>query len=416
MAANMPIASNSPGAVRERPARYIAIIGVFCILVAVTYKNDVQLFAESRWMKDFYQHPALIAFKSASPAFLAVPLLFIIYGALRGLRFDIRFGPIISLLALLLLFEIVRYGFGDANRISRLLVGGSLVAYILVCSGFSAASKGDRGRGTAFIDGLAMFSVMHIAINMVVLISGSGMHQARFLGTSIHPNFIGVQMATCALVLWARPSTKPLVRLASSGLAACAIVLVILSGSRTGLVVVTISLLSYYSLRRVRWWTLLILLSASILSAIIIPLASIDLALDQYDRRGISTRDDTIALLISNINANPFFGSGEVPALNENSYLSGWSAFGIVFPVVFLIVIMTSFVSATRIVIRGRAPITTSLFAGLLFGLFAGAALEGFLIDSFTYSLVVFFIACIGFEDQVREINLRKVRAVRANV
>jgi hypothetical protein len=116
------------------------------------------------------------------------------------------------------------------------------------------------------------------------------------------------------------------------------------------------------------------------------------LSADVYYRGGISTRVVAWSALWRDVQEAPILGHGELPRYVENSWLRGWSAIGLVYPLCMALIVgnLTMNMAMYRATPR-LAPVYG--FCALFAGLTAGSVFEGYLFDANSMSLTAWFIS-----------------------
>jgi hypothetical protein len=380
-------------------AAKLIVWAIVSILFAATYKNDATIFAESRWLSTYVQPFYVLFLKRISIGVILICPIAAAVMIISGPRLGNPMGIAGLCLTLLFLFEIFRMSVSQNPYGLQILAGGTLFAtfYLMAMCGQGTRHPGEMPY--AVVLGIAMFSLGHVAINLSMLLAGLGFHNSRFLGTSVQPNFIGVQMAVAAIFLLGWVPQSLTVNIFRWVGVVSAIILLVLSGSRTGLVLFAAGSCAYFSIAGVR----LRYIGPTIFIGLIVVIALVafnppDLDLSQYDRGGADTRQAAWQTMFDAVNSAPFFGAGELPLASESSYLRGWAAVGLLFPITFLIVLITMCVKTAQVLLHGANDRVFATLAACIFGCLVAGLLEGFLIDTFSFTLFAFLFALTGFE------------------
>lgn len=387
---------------QKRISRLISIT-VFSILFAVAYKDDSAALAQNRWLAATEQPWFILLLKAYSIAALLLPAIAAVITLGSRLKIKSPMSVGLASLSVLFVFEVIRLGAAENGYGLQMIASGVIfsVFYLVFMAGHGSLRF--QGASTALVSGLGSFALVHVGLNLAVLATGMGFHDARFLGTTIHPNFIGVQMAIAAIFLigWLpKQGSVKLLRLAAIiGALAC----LLLSGSRTGLVVAGVGFLTYLvvSKQPIRY----ILPFAFIGLTIAIGMLAFfppTVELGQFDRGGVDTRAEAWNYLMHAVNAAPFWGAGDLPLASENSYLRGWATVGIAYPTFFVIFICSFLTYTSKIAIRTYRDKTAATFVACVAGLLVGGFLEGFLVDTFTPTLFAFLFSIAGLESSLK--------------
>lgn len=249
------------------------------------------------------------------------------------------------------------------------------------------------------------FAVVIVSLNAFTYLTGHGFVEGaeRFFGTTIHPNFIGAQLGLCGIVLFhaaanASRAWRPIAAL----LAVFSLFLLVLSGSRTGLLILGAG--GYFGIWRFCTPRLKLALVLAGCGLAVLALTSgwapSDDLLTTYDRGGeVNTRADAWGYLLDQILEQPVFGQGAFVGFSENSLLRGWASFGFAYFLIMSSVIVLSVVQVERLSAAKSSMVRDlSLIRGLLHGLLAGAIFEGYLCDTLSVPVLLFvmLVATIG--------------------
>lgn len=371
----------------------------FCLLFASSYKYDVDIFAASEFMKGFQQPEYILIIKKFAPyALIVLPFFLIAMVAKNGrLSYPFRRGSLI--LGLLLIFECLRLIPSDLQYAVQLASAGVVVTVFILIGSYVSGSRNPADIPSEICRGVGAFGILHVALNLSIIATGMGFHHGRFLGTTIQPNFIGVQMGLLALFLMGTQYRRWYFNGLRLAALLGALAMLLMSGSRTGLIVFVVSSAGTLFLRGIKP---IYVLAATIVFAIAINsyfAFSLDAeGFNQYDRNNVNTRAESWSYLFSLIDTNVFLGTGRLPNFSENSYLRGWSAVGIIYPLLLGVFIVYTIYNFIRIKLQGSPVPEHAVLCGALIGMLFGAIFEGFLFDSFTFSLYAFVLCALGTE------------------
>lgn len=373
--------------------QYIYYAPIFLLVIASSIKNDFEGFLMSRHWAEFTNGPLILIIKqniNATYLVLAIllPIAFI-YNGKPGLRLPVS----ASVFSLIYFFGGLRTLTTDPLVAVKFFVAFGVMAIIMIYM----ASLAERGRNVIGIVNSALLATATtlISLNVLEYATGNGYAPgfARFFGTSAHPNFIGVQMAICCLVVMgAYQGNSAGKKLLKAALLCGGILILFASGSRTALVIFATGFIILQALTR-RATTLA--LSGIILGACVILLvftSGSDLfSSEVYDRGGINTREGAWLSLLSDVTNNPFLGLGYFPAFAENSILRGWATIGIAYPILFLLsicIISSQFLKSINSINKKEI----SAVASVLTGIISGSILEGYMIDANSFPIYVWFV------------------------
>jgi hypothetical protein len=297
------------------------------------------------------------------------------------------------------LYGAFRSSFDDTELAWKSLLAFSLFAFLATFIAFRRANVGaEVVTGTASA-AFAAFAFALVTLNLVMYVIGYGYlgRNERFYGSAIHPNFLGVQMAICVLVLSHLTVTaRPLLKIFAAVFLTGALFLLMQTGSRTALIIlgsgfcVGVWPMIGFRGRMLLCATLVALLS--ILSVSGLPDGS---TLGAYGRGGIfDTRSIAWSEMAERIVRRPMLGLGTFAGASENSLMRGWAAFGLPYFLIMLSVIVLGLVSSCRIIAhQERLCPANQIAAGLFCGLVAGSMFEGYLCDNMSVPVLTFIIA-----------------------
>lgn len=249
-----------------------------------------------------------------------------------------------------------------------------------------------------------------IFLNLLNIKSGHGYvpGNPRLFGTSIHPNFLGVQAALSCLVCASQVLKKDLT-LSQKAIRflplLASVAILVMTGSRTGLLMFGIGMIALLSISN-NWSSARTGIVIAGLAIVIGSLAIIAPEQDNDDQ-GISssyqrggegggdTRTEAWSSMLDEIQSDPILGVGYFEGKSENSYLRAAVVFGIFYAlsfVAFILALAATCVRAKTFHVQWQIR-QKALWTSILLALAAGAFFEGYLLDSF--SLPIFFLSII---------------------
>lgn len=374
---------------------------LFCLVFLALFKDDSAVIAGSAYWSDLAWDPISLVLKKLS-----------IYVGVGGMaaavaliaispKYSIRRGGVSSVYVALASYAAFRGWFYSDEAAWKLFQGWVLLVLVLGAVEFYIVAKGESVYLAGFVDVLFVMSLVLISLNIYGYSLGYGYvpGNPRYFGTSAHPNFIGVQLAICNISLWAafRRSESFLVSTLCVVFMGLGLFLQTATGSRTGLAVVVIGMAAFFAAsvrfrlqKGVLYGALILLVVCSLLYFFLIP----DLS-DAFDRgdQGYDTRSEAWASLIGNVLSNPVFGVGYFVGFSENSYLRAASAFGIPYALILLWIVVRVLFLLYQANRRSSVVGTeVALCYALAVALTAGGVLEGFLVDSLSFPMIVFVL------------------------
>lgn len=370
--------------------------GFICLLWAASVKDDALAFESSVWWSGIEIHPIVSLLKSASPLFFLLFILSTIIYTFKINRYRISGIYLPLLMTVLLIYCIARTIQTDTNlavKLSFLLI---LLLSIIYCIVIVKSAIGDVRAREWVLGAFTGFFLIFISVNILHVALGYGFvpGNPRLFGTSAHPNFLGAQSALGAIILLGAVHTGERFDRFVYGIGLIgALTLVILSGSRTGVVIFLTGTSAYYlALRKFRIEGFFPLLG-SILVVLLIVAFGAEYLGDAFDRGGINTRAKAYAGMWDQVRDNPIFGAGTFLEFSENSFLRGWAAYGILFPAIMISIGIFTLIGYARLVLVNPKEIAPRIMFSLSCALLAGALLEGYLTDTFSFPIILF--ACL---------------------
>jgi hypothetical protein len=321
----------------------------------------------------------------------------------------VRLGRSIKRSAALLLLAAfvvasIRAAMYDAALGLKVAGGLCIFIFLLMVSESEAQRRGVATRDEDLFWALRAAVMVLIAVNAVALLQGYGYSAvgARFYGTSIHPNFMAIQLAISALIFLHELSGKKSMILNGFALAVT-IGLLFLTGSRTGFVVVCAGAIAAISTSRKSLLTLGLVAAAML--AVYLAYVAYMPASAAFDRgdQGSDTRSDVWLLMMEAFLSSPLSGVGFVSEASENSYLRAFATYGAIHGCLILIAVAQTLVNARRLA-QGRNNKVATLLLSMASGLAVGAVLEGYLVDVLSFPLAVFFCCAMASTKPPRNI------------
>lgn len=366
-------------------------------------KEDSGAIADSTYWNTLEVNPVVGSIKSLSILLIAPLLVTFLIIIERSKRIPII--PTLAVQAILFssiiatVGSVVEMGLSGFSNLIVFII--TFATYVTIGSAALNSSTGEVMRG--IYHGILGFSVSMIGLNLFIYVTGYGFvpGMPRMFGTTVHPNFLGVQMAICLVTcLHAFLSGRRLMRVAMLAALASGLIILFNSGSRTGFIMLGIGgtfaywARSGYSLRS----TFALGVLGTLFIFFLVAAATSDVTDTPFDRGTGAADNNTRAVvwaeMINLIADSPWIGQGHPVGPSENSLLRGWVAYGIGY-VISLVVALFSLVAA--LFREATAYREGPLFLGLGVALIIGSMLEGYLVDRFSGPLVLFIlISCVA--------------------
>ncbi len=249
---------------------------------------------------------------------------------------------------------------------------------------------------------------VQIAVNPKFVMQGN---EYRFVGLLSNPQHSGVLMAfLCVIVLWLLLNDQRKYKIIFIGLLSINGLLLLWTGSRTGLgmAVIGTSAVLYSRAGRAILLLPLVGILGYISLKIMVDVVGIDLGFERMASTE-NTRTDAWLMLIETAKESPLFGvgMGEMDR-SENSWLYGYASYGIGMLILLLLMTFVSMVEiAKSIKYRFTMPHEYRPYLDVLIGImlmyYAGAVLEGYMISRVSVTICVFMVASVA------NINIRKL-------
>ncbi len=380
---------------------YMAHIWTFVLLLFVgAVKNDTATLAQSEFWSDITRTYILSLIKDY--IYILYIILFILFlysvSSLKMIRF--RINSYVLLFVSVYFYGFLRGMYTDFTFSAKMLTGFllflGLYTYI-----YSIYITFKMDASEIISRSFYLISVILISLNIIEYIAGGGFVPgvSRYFGSSSHPNFIGVQMAVCcAAVIYSSKATSKFTKFINFSFFLMGLFILYISGSRTALVVLLGETLCIILFGRRQTYTSIIAIHIFIVAVSILVLFYSDsilylLSSSVYDRGayGGDTRAEAWSGLWNAVMENPITGLGEFPDFSENSLLRGWAAMGIIYPIclaVILIAVTASVFNNNDRSTALRLRLNVSIFTGLT----VGAIFEGYLVDTLSFPVIVWFV------------------------
>ena len=253
---------------------------------------------------------------------------------------------------------------------------------------------------SSILKGMYYFTIIILLLNFYLYLFeySTTSWKGRFIGVFHHPNFTGVNFAICASIIFGfshsqkNITTNKSISKISIFLLALSIILIMASGSRTGILGFIAAFLGYAYIQKLLKAKTIILL-AFISFIIMISLNSIIELLAYYipgvDRiiQAGNTRDAVWALMWNDFVSHPVFGSGSIVSGTAGSYLRVLAIGGIVSGLPLLACLTLCLVRIRRN--RGGYNFRKAWLPGLLCILITSIT-EGHLADALSLALIYF--------------------------
>lgn len=375
---------------------------IILLCLSASLKDDADMMASSDFLSGITTLPAVVYLKSASPLELAAAFLVGLVIVLKNFRLKLKGNFLATMLLLLSAYSCGRAFAYDLPAGLKLLEGFLIVAFVTFVVQSALTGPEPTKVTRDILQGLRIFCGIFIAVNFVNYALGFGYapSQPRFFGTAVHPNFLGVQLASANLLLLSGVRRS---RLRSALVPAFFILagiwLQLLTGSRTSLLMLMVGGLALTWLNLKKHKALVLMFGVPFVLCAIVAAASIGSSAPAgvFTRgsEGPDTRSEAWGQMIAEIVAYPIFGQGYFVGASENSTLRAMAAFGIIFGLIFAALLLFSAYRLHR-----YAKINTALaapFFALMSALIVASLFEGSLMDTWSlpkFLLVLMFALC----------------------
>lgn len=329
---------------------------------------------------------------------LAIILFFL--SVVRNVRPSSLADPVLIILITLQTLAVIRLFFIDIDlaiaTLPTLLVTISL--WLAVAS--SISRYGYKSTSISILAILDVCSIVYLVQNILLLLSGYGTNDYvnRFYGDTAHPNFLAVQLAFIICL-----QTYLIIRrsrvIARSVLIAATMYIIVMCGSRTGLVAAFVGAFIVWLKSKPSPGSMILMAYFGSVAVLLIYIAFIyNPDIFSGFERGLHYEDRDIVWLNMwrEIQSSPFFGDGVETSNSENSFLRGWAKYGFLFPVgwgfIYLRMLLKSQYSNLM-----NSP-TMPLWLGMIACSFAASLFEGILAERFSLQLILTMLAILMVE------------------
>lgn len=384
------------------------------ILIASCTKNNTSSIAESEWWSEYTDAGIISTIKAQYALILLFAAGCLALGASRAaVRMPkLRLGA--GLLFLLYYYIIIRTLMPAPDLAVKYVLTIVLTLGVALNLALSGAQETIEESCRKLFLAILVSSFWIIATNFYNVLTGNGFVPggSRLIGVAGHPNFTGVQLALGVPLLMIGISERRLVfSSACVGALLLSLYMLALTGSRTAVIVLMAGVGMTLFL-----WLRLNLKSAAVLAGLVAPFliaaflvvsALGYFAVEQSSAfyRGENTRAETFAYLLNAVAERPFWGLGYFEGFPENSQLRTWAAFGMIAFVLLCAVIFVAAANLRRLLQATCNGGRMSALAGVFCGVVVGSVLEGYLIDAFSYSMMI-FVVLVVFCDRAKSISL----------
>jgi hypothetical protein len=372
---------------------------VFSLLLAAAFKDDTAQVVSSEFWSELSWHPIVVFLKTN---FQLLAFLNVVIGAILVIK---ERSPVLMkttyllVLILMYVFAISRAVFADVDHATKLSVTICILIWIWIVVGKSKVLYGVEAAVILTERAVFAFAIFFVALNMVNFASGYGYvpGNPRFFGTSGHPNFIGVQLALCnLLMLFKLPKLDGfLKRSFALTILVFGLYLMMITGSRTAALMFISGSIVIYGvgvggvslLRRVAaslFLTLVLIYS-------VVGLVSID-GLDMYSRGAdtTDTRTEAWASMLDDVSDNPWIGKGVPSGKSENSYLKASKEYGVFYGLILAVLVLSKIRMLYRLTNEYIGSIHYKGWLAVMVALAIGGCFEAYLDDSFSLPLIIF--------------------------
>jgi len=366
----------------------------FLLLLAAALKDDLESITISEYWSELSIHPAISFIKSTSFIFLTLAGIIGLHAIIRDKNLFFRISASSAFLILLSFVSALRATYFDMDASFKLFQAFALTLFIVLVGGRLASSCGVAILKQKLATTFYLFAATFIVINGMNVVLGYGFvpDNPRFFGTASHPNFIGAQLALCNIIVAAtivgthfarwHQYIAPIILL-SGGIPA-----LLLTGSRTSLLMLTVGLSAlWFAKRKFRMNLLTAFAFLSLFGLFIFVIFNADADSTFYrGAGGANTRSEVWITMLRLITIHPWFGYGYFIDYSENSYLRSMIAFGIPFGLVLIAVVLFCAVKLFLLSWKNKKmqDKPEHLYLALMSALLVGGVFEGFLIDAWS--------------------------------
>lgn len=374
---------------------------VFSLLFFAAFKNDMQGILLSEYWFELAVHPFLSLVKRYSWMMLVFSVLVgmgAIFSGQKFIVYNFRHAGVLIFFAFVT--SLVSF-FYDVNMGVQALQAALILLFIYYVFGVLVVRFGVEEVMEQMATGFLFFSMFYIFINFINFVGGYGFvpGNLRYFGTATHPNFIGVNLAICNLIVVAGFKDKvPLLWVLSFVLVGVA--MQVASGSRTSFVMLCVGLMAFQYAGFGFKVKFKLLLPATVV--VLLFCGFLIFAHENYfvfferGESGGDTRSVAWINMLLTILDNPWFGVGGFVGYSENSYLRVMVAYGIFFGTAIGLTFLSVAVALYRVV---RIQ-TEHRFIGVNFSLccalLVGGVLEGYLADLWSFPKLIFYFLALS--------------------
>lgn len=378
---------------------------VFSVLCVAAFKNDSENIVGRGW-SGLKMHDWVLTLTRLSPLLLGGAIIASAIELMINKRLRLLKNSAVATLALAIIVSAVRLLEESALMFAKQSAGLLIFLFVYAYLSMAVARLGSTCVTAEFHKGAFWAACAVIAVNILNVATGNGyiVNAPRLYGTTVHPNFLGVQLALCLLAVVTfrfKARWKNLVALAP--LVVACLYLIVMTGSRTSLVMVATGILcaAFYAdmTQSARTIAMVGLLALVGYAAALALQPAVDLAIYDRGTGGSDTRTRVWGIMWDSFTENPMFGAGILQQASENSYLRALASFGLLYSIPFLLCVAFTYKRIMSRVRRDKHRANIFMTC-LFFSLLAGGMLEGYLVDTFSLPLVLFFMVVVisGFK------------------
>ncbi|MCF3128336.1 O-antigen ligase family protein [Acinetobacter soli] len=373
----------------------ISLVFYCLILLSIALKNDSSLIADSDDWNTLTYNPVVLLIKNLSNYILIGTIFsaFLLYlGKIINER-KIHKNIVLNLFFAVNLFFVINSMFVSFEFSIKILQALFVYISVFLISSALILKYNYEEIKSIFYNSLIVFSIIYIFLNLISHLGGysyvSG--NPRFFGLTVHPNFAGVHLAICNIIILINAfKNKKLFIVLLIGLW-----MQILTGSRTSIVILFSAVFAFTLVNRSMGVKVTSLISLVLLMS---GLYFVRLS-EQFDR-GITagdTRTEAWLSMLDKIYHHPFTGLGEFVGYSENSFLRVTVAFGIPSAILYVGIIL---IVLFKYYINVKNNYKKEDIVGfcLLFGLTFGGFFEGYLIDLISLPKIILVFLIIFYQ------------------
>lgn len=397
---------------RRANDHFVDKAAIFFILFAAAMRDDTAVFAQSEWWSDLQRHFVVSFLKEYSIVILGLAGIFIVLGVLSRRHFLVylTLGPLIFLMGVL--YAGCRGSIEDSELGGKLFIGLLFYTVVIFYCFNIILNDCTSNFVKILVSSMLYFSNFVVAINAFNLLTGNGfvIGNPRLFGTAAHPNYMGVQFGLAEIVLLCEclKNTNFIRLLVSVMMFLCGLLMLTLTGSRTGLLVFVVG--SYFMLLAKAGFTARFAITA-LVGVIVLVIGTVFLIhafetgagnsiLDSYLRDNIEVdaadRGEAWADLVDQIAERPITGTGRYGLSSENSFLRGWAIYGLPYFLMFNALIIINLLGLLVSCRRFGYEYGISLLFGLFMGLIAGSIFEGYLVEIWGVPIIVWILLTVS--------------------